>query len=328
MGYKTPAQTAQAAVESGVAKAGLSPTKALVGGFLAGAYIAFGSLVAIATTSGLDPKAWGTLPTLVFGAVFSLGLILVILAGAELLTGNMALLPLAAMQKRISVARIPVNWAIVFVGNFLGSLFVAYFLAVKTGVIGHAGSKEAALLTFERLSKIATTKALTESNTQIFLRAVGCNWLVCLGVWLAISAEDIGGKILGIFFPITAFVAMGFDHVVANMFFLPAAIFAHVPGLTWAHTLNNIFFALIGNIVGAVLFVALAYWYLYLRGAPSDRTAGAENAQGGSGGYGGYGDNYGHGAGAEGDRSGARAGAVSSGASRSGASGDGRSQPR
>jgi len=147
---------------------------------------------------------------------------------------------------------------------------------------------------------------------------------VCLGVWLAISAEDIGGKILGIFFPITAFVAMGFDHVVANMFFLPAAIFAHVPGMTWAHALNNIFFALIGNIVGAVLFVALAYWYLYLRGAPSDRTAGAENAQGGSGGYG---DNYGAGAERD-DRSGARAGAVSSGASRIGASGDGRSQRR
>jgi len=127
---------------------------------------------------------------------------------------------------------------------------------------------------------------LTESNTQIFLRAVGCNWLVCLGVWLAISAEDIGGKILGIFFPITAFVAMGFDHVVANMFFLPAAIFAHVPGITWAHTANNLFFALIGNIVGAVVFVSMAYWYLYLRGAPADRAVGAENAQGGRGGQG------------------------------------------
>ena len=283
MGYKTPAQTAQAAVESGVAKAGLSPAKALVGGFLAGAYIAFGSLLAIATTSGLDPKTWGTLPTLVFGAVFSLGLILVILAGAELLTGNMALLPLAALAKRIPGSRIPLNWAIVFVGNFLGALFVAYFLAIKTGVIGSAGSKEAALLTFNRLSGIATGKALKESDSQIFLRAVGCNWLVCLGVWLAISAEDIGGKILAIFFPITAFVAMGFDHVVANMFFLPAAIFAHVPGITWAHTLNNLFFALIGNIVGAVVFVAMAYWYLYLRGGPADRAVGAENAQGGDG---------------------------------------------
>ncbi len=281
MGYKTPAQTAQAAVESGVAKAGLAPVKALVGGFLAGAYIAFGSLLAIATTSGLDPKLWGTLPTLVFGAVFSLGLILVVLAGAELLTGNMALLPLAALAKRIPGSKIPLNWAIVFVGNFLGSLFVAYFLAIKTGVIGTGGSKEAALLTFQRLSKIASTKALTESNTQIFLRAVGCNWLVCLGVWLAISAEDIGGKILGIFFPITAFVALGFDHVVANMFFLPAAIFAHVPGITWAHAANNLFFALIGNIVGAVVFVATAYWFLYLRGAPSGRGVGAENAQGG-----------------------------------------------
>jgi formate transporter len=271
MAYKTPPETTQAAVESGVAKASAPFGKVMVGGFLAGAYIAFGSLLAISVTSGLDTKLWGTLPTLVFGAVFSLGLILVILAGSDLLTGNMALLPVAALAKRIRPSRIPINWALVFVANLIGSLFVAYFLAIKTGVIGHAGGEAPGSLTFARLSGIVHATATTESDTQIFLRAIACNWLVCLAVWLSLSAEDIGGKILGIFFPITAFVAMGFDHVVANMFFLPAAMFAHVPGLTWLHVVNNLVFALIGNAIGAVVFVASAYWYLHLRGKPAGR---------------------------------------------------------
>src|SRR4051794_35488716 len=269
MAYKTPQETTEAAVESGVSKASSPTGKVMVGGFLAGAYIAFGSLLAIAVTSGLDTKLWGTLPTLVFGAVFSLGLILVILAGSDLLTGNMALLPVAALAKRIRPSRIPVNWALVTVANLIGALFVAYVLAVKTGVIGHAGGEAPGSLTFARLSGIAHTKAITESDLQIFLRAIGCNWLVCLAVWLSLSAQDIGGKILGIFFPITAFVAMGFDHVVANMFFLPAAMFAHVPGLTWGHVVNNLVFAFIGNAIGAVVFVACAYWYLHLQGKPA-----------------------------------------------------------
>ncbi len=101
---------------------------------------------------------------------------------------------------------------------------------------------------------------------------MGCNWLVCLAVWMALGAEDIGGKILAIFFPIMAFVAMGFDHVVANMFFLPAAVFAGAGGLEWADVANNLAFALLGNLVGAAVFVSGAYWYLYGR-APAVATA-------------------------------------------------------
>jgi formate/nitrite transporter len=120
-------------------------------------------------------------------------------------------------------------------------------------------------LQLERLADIATTKGIEESEWQIFLRAVGCNWLVCLAVWMALAAEDIAGKVLAIFFPIMAFVAMGFDHVVANMFFLPAAIFAGVDGITWWTAIHNWIFAFIGNLVGAAVFVAGAYWYLYAR---------------------------------------------------------------
>ena len=280
MSYKTPQEIAQAGVKTGESKAKLPPSKALVAGFLAGAYIAFGAMVAITVSSGMDPRIWGTLPTFFTGAVFSLGLILVVVAGSELLTGNMALVPLAAMKGRASLKRLVENFGFVMVGNLLGSLFVAYFLAVKTGVL-------TAEMPLDRLGKIAYAKGVEETETQIFLRAVGCNWLVCLAVWMALAAEDVAGKVLAIFFPIMAFVALGFDHVVANMFFLPAAIFAGVEGIGWGDALHNWLFAFLGNLAGAAVFVAGAYWFLYARGedvpAEGDRAAGDTPAESGPG---------------------------------------------
>jgi formate/nitrite transporter len=259
MPFKTPPEIAAASVATGTSKSRLSWDKALVAGFLAGAYIALAGLLAIVVSAGLNPATWGGVQTLVTGAVFSMGLVLVVIAGSELLTGNMALLPLGFFARRVTFGHMVRNFGFVLIGNLIGSLFVAYVLAVKTGVLGAAEP-------LARLTAIATTKAVTETDLQIFLRAIGCNWLVCLAVWMAIGADDIAGKILAIFLPITGFVALGFDHVVANMFFLPAAIFEHVPGIGWGDTLRNWAFALLGNFVGAVVFVAGAYWYLYVRG--------------------------------------------------------------
>jgi formate transporter len=275
MAYKTPDQVATAAVNTGLAKANLSPGRMLGGSFLAGAYIAFAGLLGIAVTSGMPTQIWGTLPTLIFGAAFSMGLVLVIIAGSELVTGNMALLPLAVSSKRITVGRAGMSIGVVTIGNLLGSLLVAWFFAVQTGVIGNADSAQGTpgALTFARLTTIATGKAVTETDWQIFLRAVACNWLVCLAVWMALAAEDIGGKVLAIFFPITGFVAMGFDHVVANMFFLPAAVWAGAPGIGWGDVVNNWVFAFIGNLIGAAVFVAGFYWFLYLRGRGPDTSA-------------------------------------------------------
>jgi formate/nitrite transporter len=272
MSAKQPPEIAAAAVETGVEKAHLRWDRVLVGSFLAGAYIAFGGLVAITVSSGLDPRTWGTLPTLFMGAAFTLGLVLVLIAGSQLLTGNMMLVPMSAMQGRLTLGDVVRNLTLVLVGNLLGALFVAFFLAVQTGVIGGVGSEAGApaALTYERLVQITEAKGLHESAWQIFLRGVGCNWLVCLAVWLSLAADDVAGKILAIFFPIMAFVAMGFDHVVANMFFLPAGIFAGVPGLGWGETLHNWLFAFLGNLVGAVVFVATSYWYLFLRPDPAD----------------------------------------------------------
>jgi formate/nitrite transporter len=271
MSYKSPPEIARAGVSTGTTKAALSWDKAVVAGFLAGAYIAFAGLLAIVASAGMDPKVWGGVQTVVTGGVFALGLILVVVAGSELLTGNMALVPLAALNRRVSLGGLSFNLLFVLIGNLLGSLFVAYFLAVQTGVV----TADAPLA---RLTAIATAKANTETDWQIFLRAVGCNWLVCLAVWMALAADDVAGKVLAIFFPIMAFVAMGFDHVVANMFFLPAAIFAHVGAITWGHVLENWLFAFLGNFVGAGIFVATAYWYLYVRDAPDEAEPGDEPA--------------------------------------------------
>jgi formate/nitrite transporter len=285
MSYNTPQQTAELAVESGAAKAALPAGKALVGGFLAGAYIAFGGLLAIVASAGLNSATWGGLITLVTGLSFSLGLVLTIIAGAELLTGNMMLLPIAFLRRRVTAGRIAVNWGLLFVGNLIGSLFVAYVLADKTGVIGNAAAKAGtpAASTFARLSTITIGKAVTESNLEVFLRAMGCNWLVCLAVWLALASTDAAGKILGIVLPITAFVALGFDHVVANMFFLPLAMWQHVAGVSLAHVVTNLLLALAGNAVGAGLFVAGGYWYLYLQGRPAPVVAPAQQTPNGRG---------------------------------------------
>jgi formate/nitrite transporter len=255
---------------AGTKKAERTWDRVLVSSFLAGAYIAFGALVAITVSSGLDPKLWGTLPTLFTGTAFTLGLVLVVIAGSDLATGNMMLVPLSAMRGKIGLGDVARNLTLVLVGNLLGALFVAFFLAVQTGVIGGAGADPAtpAGMTHERLATIALGKTSGESAWQTFLRAVGCNWLVCLAVWMSLAATSVSGKILAIFFPIMAFVAMGFDHVVANMFFLPAAIFAGVPGLSWGDVLLNWLLAGVGNLLGAVIFVATSYWYLFLKDQP------------------------------------------------------------
>jgi formate transporter len=279
MSAREPQEMAEVATDMGAKKVRRSWDRVLVSAFLAGAYIAFGGLVAITVSSGLDPARWGTLPTLFTGAAFTLGLVLVVIAGSDLATGNMMLVPLSAMRGRISGGDVARNLTLVLLGNLLGALFVAYFLAVQSGVIGNAGASGAAGLTYERLAAIAQGKAVDESAWQIFLRGVGCNWLVCLAVWMTLAARTVSGKVLAIFFPIMAFVAMGFDHVVANIFFLPAAMWAGVPGIGWGNTLGNWLLAGVGNLVGAVVFVATSYWYLFLRRWPEEVPAEPEAAE-------------------------------------------------
>lgn len=261
MAFLTPQEIAKYTVDAGERKAKLPFSTVVILGFLAGAFIALGFLLDIRVSGDL-PKAWGSFGSFLGAAVFPVGLVLVVLAGAELLTGNIMSLPMAWFAGRISFGRLISNWIIVLVANFVGAVFVAYFFGHIVGL-----TETGPYLT--KTVAVAGAK-LHDDFGQAFVSAIGCNWLVCLAVWLAYGSEEFSGKILGIWFPIMAFVALGFQHVVANMFVIPAAIYAG--HYSWADYFGNFFPVLLGNIVGGAIFVGWAYYMAYLRGTRGRRT--------------------------------------------------------
>ncbi len=256
MAVHSPAQIAEIAASYGAKKARLPLPTVLVLGFLAGAYIALGFLLDIRVI-GNAPAEWGSFANFIGASVFPVGLILVLLAGGELLTGNMMAVSMARLCGRITTLEWGKNLALVTIANFAGALFVAY-------VFGHTVGLTADGPYLEKLVDMARHK-LEDGFLQAFFSGIGCNWLVALAVWLSYGAGSMGGKVLGIWFPTMAFVAIGFQHVVANMFLIPAAIFAGY--FTWGDYLANFAAVWLGNLAGGALFVAGAYWTAYLKDA-------------------------------------------------------------
>jgi formate transporter len=252
MAFNAPFRIAQLTAEHGQKKANLPFSSVLVLGFLGGAFISLGYLLDIRVIANL-PEQWGTFSSLIGAAVFPVGLILIIIAGGELLTGNMMAVSMAFLSKRISIGRLIKNWFWITLFNFIGALFVAYFFGHIAGLTseGHY---------LEKTVAIAGGK-LEQGFIAALVSAIGCNWLVGLAVWLAYGAEDIGGKILAIWFPIMAFVAIGFQHVVANMFVIPAAIFSGY--YSWMDFIGNFIPVFIGNAIGGAVFVSMFYWIAY-----------------------------------------------------------------
>jgi formate/nitrite transporter len=262
MAFKTPQETVRAVISIGCAKSTLPLGKLLLLGFLAGAYIALGGLVAEIVGGGCpDVKACNPgLAKFIFAAVFPVGLMLVVIAGSELFTGNTALMVPSTLTGATKWQALASNWVWSFVGNFVGSVFVAYFLGHLTGLL-------AADPWLSCAKGIAETKVSLGFWTLLW-RGVGCNWLVCLAVWMAVAAEDVAGKILAIWWPIMAFVALGFEHSVANMYFVPVGIFLGA-NVTWFQFLrSNLLPVTLGNILGGALFVGAVYAYLYGRREP------------------------------------------------------------
>ncbi|MDM5189417.1 formate/nitrite transporter family protein [Bacillus sp. DX4.1] len=251
MSVYAPQEITELATNSGQKKALLPLLPMLILGFLGGAFIALGYLLDIHVI-GTVPKSWGSFASFLGAAVFPIGLILIILAGGELVTGNMMTVPIAWFSKRITFSKVLKNLTIVTVSNFIGAVFVAYFF-------GHiVGLTEGQFLT--KTVAIAQAK-LHDTPLQAFVSAIGCNWLVCLAVWLSMGSKDFSGKVIGIWFPVMTFVAIGFQHVVANMFVIPAAIFAgHI---TWMEYFPNFIVVFFGNLVGGMIFVALPYFLAY-----------------------------------------------------------------
>lgn len=266
MAYHKPAEIAEATVQNGIKKAHNTLPAVLILGFLAGAFIALGFLLDIRATAGA-PKEWGGVATFIGAALFPVGLILVLLAGGELLTGNMMAVPLARMAKKITTGEVIKNLVLITLSNFVGAIFVAYFFGHVVGLT-HSG------VYLDKLVEMAGHK-LDDNFLQAFFSGIGCNWLVALAVWLCYGADNMSGKILGIWFPTMSFVAIGFQHVVANMFLIPAAIFeGH---FSWGQYVMNFIPVWLGNLVGGALFVALAYFVAYLResaSAPASAEAG------------------------------------------------------
>lgn len=240
------------AVEAGAKKASMKSGHALLLGFLGGAFIAFGFLLDIRVTANL-PQEWGSLSSLIGAALFPIGLILIVIAGGELVTGNMMALPIAVLAKRATLGQLVKNWLLVLISNFMGAIFVAYFF-------GHIVGLTETGPFLNKTVAIAEEK-IDETFIQSFISAVGCNWLVCLAVWMAYASNDIVGKMFAIWFPIMGFVAIGFQQVVANMFVIPAAIFSG--HLTWGNYFINFVPVVMGNTIGGAVFVAFIYWMIH-----------------------------------------------------------------
>ncbi|MBL8565364.1 MAG: formate/nitrite transporter family protein [Hyphomicrobiaceae bacterium] len=246
---------AQLVEEVGVRKCALPFVTTLTLGVLAGAFIAFGAMFYTVVVTGSE---LGFGPTrLIGGLVFSLGLVLVVVGGAELFTGN-SLIVMAWADGRVSTADILRNWALVYAGNLIGAL--------GTVVLVHL----AGTMSLGSGSVAATARAIAEAKVAIapqeaFFRAILCNVLVCLAVWMCFAAHSVSGKALAIVFPISAFVALGFEHSVANMYLLPIGALQQGAEIGIGAILANIVPVTLGNMVGGGVLVALVYWLVYLR---------------------------------------------------------------
>ncbi|MBA4343384.1 MAG: formate transporter FocA [Methylibium sp.] len=251
-----PKEIAARVSEVGVGKARLPLLTVTLLGLLAGAFIGLGALMFTLVAS--DATLSFAISRLLGGLVFSLGLVLVSIAGAELFTGN-NLIAMAWASGRVSTAELLRNWALVCLANFAG----AAGLALLVWLSGHGALNGGRV--GETVIRIASVKAQL-SLTEAFFRGVLCNVLVCMAVWMTLAGRSVTDKVLAIVFPITAFVAAGFEHSIANMYFFPLAMLLGAP-LSIGDMLANLAPVIAGNIVGGSVLVALVYWLIYLRPA-------------------------------------------------------------
>lgn len=261
-----PADMALKAEQVGVAKAALPLRRLMPLGMLAGAFIGFGAMFSTVVTAdtGITPG----IAKLLGGVVFSLGLVLVVVGGAELFTGN-TLIVMAYASRKVTARQVLRNWGVVYVSNFVGAAGVAALVAMSGRLGSGAGSVG------DRALAIAEAKGGVRFGEAI-VSGVLANVLVCLAVWMTMSAHSLIDKVAVIVPPIAAFVAAGFEHSVANMYFFPVALFHGAtdaqPHVAW-HTflLHNLLPVTIGNVLGGAVLVGLVYWFVYLRRQPDTR---------------------------------------------------------
>ena len=257
-----PAQVVQAMIELGAAKTRLSVSELFVRSMLAGAFLGVSTTLAFtaATQTGMP---------IVGALIFPVGFSMIVVLGLDLITGSFALLPLAVMAKKATMGQLVANWVITFIGNFVGSLILAYLMYLSLSKGGHD-------LTDPIIAKV--TAAVTARSAGFanlgtygvvtaFVRAILCNWMVCLGVVMALCASTSVGKILGCWLPILIFFAQGFEHAVVNMSLFPLGIMLGAGTTTGQYLLVNELPVTIGNLVGGFLFTGLALYLCYPTGS-------------------------------------------------------------
>ncbi|MCU0630859.1 MAG: formate/nitrite transporter family protein [Methanoregulaceae archaeon] len=284
MVFHPPVAIVAKAGDAGKYKVGLPAWNMVLRGFMSGAYIAMGAALATVCSTGIMATdaalRYGTASAgfsqLILGAVFPVGLIITVLTGAELFTGDAMLAPMAAFIHKVSWMQVINLWIFVYIGNFIGSVVFAYIMAYGPLTSWDAAGTATVTAFGTRAIAIASAKVSyvgVAGMWSAFLKAIACNWLVNLAILLGICSDDMVGKFFGIWFPIMAFVSSGFEHSIANMYFIPAGImtqgFITDPtkinaGLNWVTMwTNNVIIVTLGNIVGALFFVGIIYWVAF-----------------------------------------------------------------
>lgn len=258
--YLTPKEIRTITIENGINKCNLQWDKMLLLAILAGIFIAFGAASSNMAIHSISSQYVG-IKKLLAGMIFPVGLMMIVIAGGELFTGN-NLIIMALLEGKVKGKDLLNNWVIVFIGNFIGSLIIVLLLyhsgltSTSNGLLG------------ELHISIAKAK-LSLGFKEALVRGILCNILVVMAVWMASAAKSIGGKIVAIWFPIMAFVTAGFEHCIANMYYIPFGILAAGSeatslGLTWSSFIvNNLIPVTLGNIIGGAGFIGVFYWYIY-----------------------------------------------------------------
>lgn len=244
------------AVATGVAKVRRPLGKLFLLSVLGGAFIALGGTLSVLIGQGVPGIAAANpgIQRLLCAVTFPIGLFLIVMFGADLFTGNNALLIPGWRRGDLSAREVAVNWALVWIGNFAGCLLFTFFLVAVPGLFDVEPYHSAIIRVAE--SKTALTPLVT------FFRGIGANWCVCLAVWLALGVDSAGAKALCIWIPVATFVALGYEHCIANMFFIPAGMFAGAQ-ISAAAFATNLIVATFGNIIGGALFVGHLFNHLY-----------------------------------------------------------------
>ncbi|MFK5969618.1 MAG: formate/nitrite transporter family protein [Candidatus Marithrix sp.] len=278
--FLTPAETAQSFIAVGDYKTKMPVTKILVSSFLAGAYIAFAAQLMTTVTHDMAGYFGVGFSSFIGGSVFGIALVLVLVAGSDLFTGN-TLLSMGWLNNNLTTTQVLNNWFLVYVGNFIGALFLLWMMFSSDIWSGHGNEIGAHAVAI-------AYKKTHLTFMEAFTRGIGCNWLVCLAVVIVAAGQDTMGKIIGAWFPVMAFIASGFEHCVANMFIIPAGLVAKLnPGVaevvaanhpTWdlnslnfySFFVNNLVPVTLGNIFSGAVLVGGVYWFLYIKDAKAN----------------------------------------------------------